>query len=91
MLLDALGEINTIVDVPNSGYDDDVEINLGFEMWAGIRYAFLSVGNSAGIDDDDFAVVLIEPYGLHIDPSASPEVSEAARSRIGSMYLGCTH
>lgn len=43
MLLDALGKINKIVNVPNSGYDDDVEIGLGFEMWAGIRYAFLSV------------------------------------------------
>lgn len=91
MLLDALGEINKIVKVPNSGYDDDVEIDLGFEMWAGIRYAFLSVGNGADIDDEDFAVVLVEPHGLYIDPSASPEVTVAARKRFGSMYLGCIH
>jgi len=91
MLLDALGKINKIVDVPNSGYDDDVEIDLGFEMWAGMRYAFLSVGNGAGIDDEDFAVVLVEPHGLYIDPSASPEVAGAARNRFGSMYLGCIH
>ena len=91
MLLDGLGKINKIVNVPNSGYDDDVEIDLGFEMWAGIRYAFLSVGNGADIDDEDFAVVLVEPHGLYIDPSASPEVTEAARKRFGSMYLGCIH
>jgi hypothetical protein len=91
MLLDGLGKTNKIVNVPNSGYDDDVEIDLGFEMWAGIRYAFLSVGNGADIDDEDFAVVLVEPHGLYIDPSASPEVTEAARKRFGSMYLGCIH
>ena len=91
MLLDALGKINKTVNVAYSGYDDDVEIDLGFEMWAGIRYAFLSVGNGADIDDEDFAVVLVEPHGLYIDPSASPEVSAAARKRFGSMYLGCIH
>jgi len=91
MLLDALGKINKIVDVPNSGYDDDVEINLGFEMWADMRYAFLSIGNGADIDDDDFAIVLVEPHGLYVDSSASPEVTEAAHSRFGSMYLGCIH
>lgn len=91
MLLDALGKINKIVDVPNSGYDDAVEIHLGFEMWAGIRYSFLSVGNGADIDDEDFAVVLVEPHGLYIDPYTSPEVTAAARQRFGSMYLGCIH
>jgi len=91
MLLDGLGKINKIVSVPNSRYDDDVEINLGFEMWAGIRYAFLSVCNGAYIDDEDFAVVRVEPNGLYIDPSASLEVAVAARKRFGSMYLGCIH
>ncbi len=91
MLLDGLGKINKIVNVPNSGYDDDVEIDLGFEMWASIRYAFLSVGNGANIEDEDFAVVQVEQYGLYIDPSASPEVTLAARKRFGSMYLGCVH
>lgn len=91
MLLDALGKINKIVKVPKPGYDDDVEINLGFEMWASIRYAFLGVSNGAGIDDEDFAVVLVEPHGLYIDPSATSEVAVAARNRFGSMYLGCIH
>lgn len=91
MLLDALGKTSRIVTVPNSGYDEDVEIDLGFEMWAGIRYAFLSVENGAGIDDEDFAVVLVELHGLYIDPSASSEVAATARHRFGSMYLGCIH
>lgn len=91
MLLDALGKINKTVNVPNSGYDDDVEIDLGFEMWAGIRYSFLSVGNVAGIEDEDFAVVIVEPHGLYIDPSVSSEVAVAGLNRFGSMYLGCIH
>jgi hypothetical protein len=91
MLLDALGKINKIVDVPNSGYDDDIEIDLGFEMWAGMRDAFLSVGSGADIEDDDFAVVLVEPHGLYIDQSASINVALAARKRFGTMYLGCIH
>ncbi|MCH2065915.1 MAG: hypothetical protein MK208_01670 [Shimia sp.] len=91
MLLDELGKLNKIVNVPNSGYDDDLEIDLGFEMWAGIRYAFLSVANGADIDDEDFAVVQVEPHGLYIDPSASCEVAAAALKKFGSIYLGCIH
>ena len=93
MLLDALGRISKmiVVDAPNDSSYHGLEIELGFEMWAGIRYAFLGVGNDADIDDEDFAFVLVEPHGLYIDPSASSEVTIAARNRFGSIYLGCIH
>ncbi|WP_299415363.1 DUF3800 domain-containing protein [uncultured Sulfitobacter sp.] len=93
MLVDALGRISKtiVVDEPNDSVYHGLEIELGFEMWAGIRYAFLSVGNGGDIDDEDFAVVLVEPYGLYVDSSASSEVTEAAHNRFGSMYLGCIH
>lgn len=44
MLLDALGDINkkVIVNAPGDSVYDGLEVELGFEMWAGIRYVFLS-------------------------------------------------
>lgn len=93
MLLDALGKISkmVVVDEPGDSTYHGLEIELGFEMWAGMRYTFLSVSNGADIDDEEFAFVHVEPHGLHIDRSVSSEVAEAARNRFGSMYLGCIH
>lgn len=90
MLLDALGYINKKVRVRGSGYDD-VDIELGFEMWAGMRYAFLRVNKAYPKDDLDLATVEVEPFGLFIDESVEQVVADAARERFGEMYLGCIH
>mgnify|MGYP003632062117 CR=1 FL=1 len=91
MLLDALGKPMNLVKVDNSGYDDDVDVDLGFELWAGVRYAFLSTQKQTIEDDFDFAVVDVSTYGLLVDESVSNHVEKAARKRFGEMYLGCIH
>jgi hypothetical protein len=91
MLSDALGHVHKNVRIENSGYPYDVEINLGFELWAGLRYCFLSENKTDSWDEDDFAFVVVEPYGLFIHDSVSDPVAKAARKRFGEMYLGCIH
>lgn len=91
MLLDALGKPMKLVKVDNSGYDDDVDIDLGFELWAGVRYAFLSTQKQRIEDDFDLAVVDVSTYGLLVDESVSNHGEKAARKRFGEMYLGCIH
>lgn len=45
MLLDALGLLPKLVKAgPRSGYDPDLDIELGFELWASVRYQFLMGG-----------------------------------------------
>ncbi|MFK5980486.1 MAG: DUF3800 domain-containing protein [Rhizobiaceae bacterium] len=89
MLLDALGHINKKVRIQDSGYDNEIE--LGFEMWAGIRHAFLHANKTHPKDDFDHAIVEVEPYGLRVDESVEQAVANAARKRFGEMYIGCIH
>lgn len=95
MLAEALGLIRKTVKAgENSGYDPDMDIELGFELWAGIRYNFLSAPPP---DPDDWAedeiqpIANVQPYGLHISDSAGCDLRDAAVGRFGSMYLGCIH
>jgi hypothetical protein len=93
MLLDTLGHISkmVVVDAPNDSVYHGMEIELGFEMWAGIRYAFLSQNKSNHKKDFDLANVDVYPWGLFIDESVDERVAAAAMERFGENYLGCIH
>ncbi len=68
-----------------------MEIELGFEMWAGIRYAFLSQNKSNPKDDFELAKVDVFPWGLFVDDSVDEVIASTAKDRFGEMYLGCIH
>lgn len=93
MLLDALGDITkkVIVDAPGDSVYDGLEVELGFEMWAGIRYAFLSQNKPNPKDDFDLANVDVYPWGLFIDESVNERIASVAMDRFGEIYLGCIH
>lgn len=92
MLLEALGLITKSVKAgPNSGYDPDLDIGLGFELWAGVRYQFFSSGLPDDIRSNEDMVVDVESRGLHISDACPAPLREAARSRFGKQYLGCIH
>ncbi|MFQ6550321.1 DUF3800 domain-containing protein [Aestuariibius sp. 2305UL40-4] len=93
MLLETLGHITKmiIVDEPRDSVYHGMEIELGFEMWAGIRYGFLSQNKPNPKDDFDLANVDVYRWGLFIDESVSEEIAAAAMGRFGENYLGCIH
>lgn len=93
MLLETLGHITkkVVVNAPNDSVYHGLEIELGFEMWAGIRYAFLSQNKLNPKDDFDLANVDVYPWGLHIDDSVDERIASAAMERFGEIYLGCIH
>lgn len=91
MLIGALGRKMKLVKVEDSGYDDDIEIDLGFELWAGLRYAFLSAQKTDPKDKFEQACVDVSAHGLFIDESTRSEVTIAATNRFAEMYLGCVH
>lgn len=93
MLLETLGHVakKVVLDAPGDSVYDGLEVELGFEMWAGIRYAFLAMNKQDPTDDFDLATVDVFPWGLFIDESASEQVSVAAMERFGENYLGCIH
>jgi hypothetical protein len=93
MLLETLGHVTKkiVVDEPRDSVYHGMEIGLGFEMWAGIRYAFLSQNKTNPKDDFDLANVDVFPWGLFIDESVSEKIATTAMERFGENYLGCIH
>lgn len=96
MLLEEMGLLRkTVLAGENSGYDPDLAIELGFELWAGLRHALL--GKNVEIDglstpgDPVSPYFQIEGYGLYIAPSCGQELAAHARRRFGTNYLGCIH
>ena len=93
MLLETLGHVTkkVVLNAPGDSLYHGLEVELGFEMWAGIRYAFLARNKQDLRDDFDLAMVDVFPWGLLIDESVSEQVFAAAMQRFGENYLGCIH
>lgn len=92
-LKDALGLVTKMVKAgENSGYEPDLEIGLGFEMWATLRYTFFHEGSTKYTDDPIAdATVKVEPHGLYISELCDRDLTETARAKFGDVYLGCIH
>ncbi len=97
MLLEELGVVRKIVKAgEDSGYDPNQEIELGFELWASLRYAL--IGNNEHIpglspDPEDPANLFfrVDGYGMYLPDSCHTQLAAAARARFGVNYLGCIH
>jgi hypothetical protein len=92
MLLEEMGLVRKLVVAgENSGYDPDLEIELGFELWASLRYALLGRKEEVELGDLANAYFRVEGYGLYIAPSCGHELTTHVRKRFGVNYLGCIH
>lgn len=94
MLLEHQGIITKTVKAgPDSGYDPELDVELGFELWASIRYNFFCGAPphpNTWSSQLDFQVE-VEPYGLFVSPLCNSTLAEQVRQRFGQMYLGCIH
>ena len=96
MLLEQLGlKSKMVVAGEGAGYEPDLEITLGFELWASLRYQFFmaSQPKTGLIPDDPIGNMTfdVENYGLYISEGCSSTLREAVLSRFGENYLGCIH
>lgn len=97
MLLETLGLIRGLIRKQvkagrDSGYDPAMELDLGFELWAGLRYRFFYSGPvPQQYDMYHGALMEVGPNGLYISATCSPELRTAALHRFGQCYLGCIH
>jgi hypothetical protein len=93
MLLETMGLITKRVKAgPRSGYDAEMEIELGFELWASLRYQFF-LGDPVRDQDEIYggALMSIGRHGLYISQSCSEDLRKAAVQRFGQCYMGCIH
>ncbi len=92
MLLDTMGLITKRVKAgPASGYDPDLDVDLGFELWAGVRYQFFCGNLPAKVESNDDMIVDVSSYGLHVADTCPLKLRNAAFTRFGTQYLGCIH
>ena len=95
MLREAVGDLSKMVKVPeNSGYDPEDESEIGFDIWASIRYSFLRETNKKYIEGADQEINFtykVDPYGLYISKNCEKDLSEKVRETFGTVYLGCIH
>ncbi len=82
-----------LAELGNSGYDPNLDMELEFELWAGLRYNFFAAGPppyDTWESQLDFQVD-VDSRGLHVAESCDQKVRKAALARFGKMYLGCIH
>lgn len=97
MLLEEMNIVRKMVLAgEGSGYDPELEIELGFELWASLRYSLLGKneyipGVSPPPNDPINPYFRVDGYGLLVSPSCSEKLAEHARNRFGINYLGCIH
>lgn len=97
MLLEEMGVINKKVKAgENSGYHPEEMLDLGFELWASLRYAL--IGNNQYIeglsplpDDPANPYFMVDGYGLYIADTCPKDLAKAAINRFSINYLGCIH
>jgi hypothetical protein len=93
MMKDSLGLVTKMVKAgENSGHDPDSDMELGFEMYATLRYSFL--GEFAPYDETGSSLqpmLILDKHGLVISQKLEETIQKAAKGRFSSLYLGCIH
>jgi hypothetical protein len=94
-LKDKMGLVTKMVKVgEGSGYDPNMEVRLGFEMWATLRHSFFNQGGRKHIEAEGIreqATLDVEPSGLYVSEFCNAELSAYARKAFAKVYLGCIH
>jgi hypothetical protein len=97
MLLEEMGVLKKRVRAgEGSGYHPDEMLELGFELWASLRYALIGrneyiEGRSPPPDDPANPHFRVDGVGLYLPSTCSGELAEHARARFGVNDLGCIH
>lgn len=92
MLLEQLNLIAKKVKAgENSGYDPDLEIVIGFELWASIRNSILGVINNDFLNGLGQPIKLTEPFGLYISEYCDEKLRRNIKDRFSEIYMGCIH
>jgi len=94
MLLEQQGHIKKMVKAgENSGYDPELDIDLGFELWTSLRYSFFKAPQPIPGPEDPLGDLMfdVENYGLHVAATCGNTLRNSSFTRFGQCYLGCIH
>jgi len=74
------------------GYDPPIQANLGWELWAKIRYSMCHKDKcKADKDSVDMATFKTKNHGLFISKGCSKSLISSSKKIFGEIYFGCIH
>ncbi|MBS1669531.1 MAG: DUF3800 domain-containing protein [Bacteroidetes bacterium] len=95
ILRESMGDLKKIVKVSLGSTDAlDGESEIGFDIWASIRYNFIHEPTKKydkEADQETNFTFNVEPYGLYIAQECDIYLASKARETFGKVYLGCIH
>lgn len=74
-----------------AGFNPPIEAELGYELWADLRYSMRRSSEPLGEGMIEMAEFSTSGYGLFISEKCSPELRTSAEKIFGRVYLGCIH
>lgn len=74
-----------------SGFDPPIKLELGYELWASLRYSMHCDSAPLGKEMPEMAEFCTSGYGLFVSKKCSPELRDSAERLFGQVYLGCIH
>ncbi len=74
-----------------AGFDPPIQAELGYELWASLRYSMRRSSIAKGEDMPDMACFDTINTGLFIADYCSDKLSKSAQKTFGEIYLGCIH
>lgn len=74
-----------------AGYNPPIEAEIGYELWASLRYSMLHSDIPFGEELPSMAMFPTYGYGFFISDLCSDELKEKADRTFGAIYLGCIH
>lgn len=93
VILADLGLVTKTVKAgPNSGYDEDLDLPLEFELWASLRWSFPCKRITDPELQDAASAGLVDTSGaIYIAPNCPQDVRNAVESRYHKTWRGCIH
>ncbi len=75
----------------DSGFDPPIKANLGYELWASLRYSMLRDSDAKGSEPSYMMVFDTLDQGCFISRYCSNELESKSKKVFGEIYLGCIH
>ncbi|SIS73605.1 DUF3800 domain-containing protein [Neptunomonas antarctica] len=85
------GEPKMLTYGDEDGYNPPIEAELGYELWASLRYSMYRTDSVLGDDMPEMATFNTIDHGFLLSKQTSELVREKASKIFGEVYLGCIH
>lgn len=96
MLKEEMGLISKMITMgENSGYDPNEEFEIGFELWASLRYSIFGDYSRSidAVEDDPVGSLIFDTwdYAVYASEYCDETLLKHTMNRFGTNYLGCIH